>query len=420
MKKNKKNKKKLLKKARKTIKKISIKKKKSIKKVRRHLIKKSKNKTIKKTAKKYSGKKKNIKKRKSKIRKNNKKKIKFIKKNNKKYKKQIIQKIIRKKIKKKLKIKKNSKFRISFLDKFGSYIKNQFVDFFGLKSFFQSKIIIWKDNRAKTLIKINKQQAVQIKREINLLKKKNLRELNELKKQKFQFSRQLLKEKKIELRYLEREQKALEKRIILEQKNLQRKLDLQLKDHKRQEKEKIYELRNQLKLVEDRLKIFREKLQDIKLKRREAKLIELEAHRKTREEARAILDAEKRENEIKQQVVERLEKYSRNMKSIVFQVNKRYLTRKRAPLTFIDNIAENGECFIKNQDTPDDDYLFLLYIKGENASERLKNEINLEDKTDISETKVFNPKNVFEASDYMIDRLALLFENERREIKKAS
>jgi len=27
---------------------------------------------------------------------------------------------------------------------------------------------------------------------------------------------------------------------------------------------------------------------------------------------------------------------------------------------------------------------------------------------------------VFEASDYMIDRLALLFENERREIKKAS
>ena len=195
---------------------------------------------------------------------------------------------------------------------------------------------------------------------------------------------------------------------------------MQLKDHKRQEKEKIYELRNKLKITEDRLRIYREKLQEIKLKRREAKLLELEAHKKTREEARAILEAEKKENEIKKQVVERLEKYSRNMKSIVFQVNKRYLTRKRAPLAFIDNIAENGECFIKNQDTPDNDYLFLLYIKGENASERLKNEINLEDKTDVSETKVFNPKNVFEASDYMIDRLALLFENERRELKKAS
>jgi hypothetical protein len=37
----------------------------------------------------------------------------------------------------------------------------------------------------------------------------------------------------------------------------------------------------------------------------------------------------------------------------------------------------------------------------------------LEDKTDLTETKMFNPKNVFEASDYMIDRLALLFEKER-------
>jgi hypothetical protein len=138
------------------------------------------------------------------------------------------------------------------------------------------------------------------------------------------------------------------------------------------------------------------------------------------EEARAILDAQKRENEIKQQVVDRLEKYSRNMKSIVFQVNKRYLTKKRAPLAFIDNIAENGECFIKNQDTPDNDYLFLLYIKGENVSERLVSDISLEDKTDSTDTKIFSPKNVFEASDYMIDRLALLFERERQDLKKAS
>jgi hypothetical protein len=33
---------------------------------------------------------------------------------------------------------------------------------------------------------------------------------------------------------------------------------------------------------------------------------------------------------------------------------------------------------------------------------------------------MFNPKNIFEASDYMIDRLALLFERERSEIRKAS
>ncbi len=47
-------------------------------------------------------------------------------------------------------------------------------------------------------------------------------------------------------------------------------------------------------------------------------------------------------------------------------------------------------------------------------------DISLEDKIDFTETKMFNPKNVFEAYDYMIDRLALLFERERQDLKKAS
>jgi hypothetical protein len=33
---------------------------------------------------------------------------------------------------------------------------------------------------------------------------------------------------------------------------------------------------------------------------------------------------------------------------------------------------------------------------------------------------MFNPKNVFEASDYMIDRLALLFDKERNDLKKVN
>jgi hypothetical protein len=33
---------------------------------------------------------------------------------------------------------------------------------------------------------------------------------------------------------------------------------------------------------------------------------------------------------------------------------------------------------------------------------------------------MFNPKNVFQASDYMIDHLALLFEKERQDLKKSS
>ena len=53
-------------------------------------------------------------------------------------------------------------------------------------------------------------------------------------------------------------------------------------------------------------------------------------------------------------------------------------------------------------------------------SYNLKLQKHFLDKTDFTETKIFNPKNVFEASDYMIDRLALLFERERQDLKKAS
>ena len=103
------------------------------------------------------------------------------------------------------------------------------------------------------------------------------------------------------------------------------------------------------------------------------------------------------------------------MKSIVFQINKRYLARKRSPLRFVDNIAENGECFIKNEDAPTDkDYLILLFINGDSAVERLSNPISIEDKTDMGNIKKFEPKDIFDASDFIIERLAIMFDNERK------
>lgn len=103
------------------------------------------------------------------------------------------------------------------------------------------------------------------------------------------------------------------------------------------------------------------------------------------------------------------------MKSIVFQINKRYITKKRSPLRFIDNISESGECLIRNDDAPTDkDYLILLYVEGEDVTQRLKNPICLDDKTDIGNVKNFQPKDIFEASDYIIDRLAIMFDKERK------
>ena len=65
--------------------------------------------------------------------------------------------------------------------------------------------------------------------------------------------------------------------------------------------------------------------------------------------------------------------------------------------------------FIKNEDAPTDkDYLILLFINGDSAVERLSNPISIEDKTDMGNIKKFEPKDIFDASDFIIERLAIL------------
>ena len=188
-----------------------------------------------------------------------------------------------------------------------------------------------------------------------------------------------------------------------------------IKEIKREERQKIYQLKDHLWKVGGRFAVIRQRYQEYRQRIRDKQLEELEVRRQSREEARAVLEAEKAENALKQQLVERLERFSRNMKSIVFQINKRYITKKRSPLRFIDNITESGECLIRNDDAPTDkDYLILLYVEGDDVNQRLKNPICLDDKTDIGNSKNFQPKNIFEASDYIIDRLAIMFDKERK------
>ena len=214
----------------------------------------------------------------------------------------------------------------------------------------------------------------------------------------------------------------LEKLIKKEQKFTEQKIRnrdqfrLQLvKDIKKEERQKIYRLKDHLWSLGDRFANIRTRYKEYRLNIRNKQLAELEIRRQNREEARVILEAEKAENALKQKLVERLERFSRNMKSIVFQINKRYITKKRPPLRFVDNITESGECLIKNDDAPTDkDYLILLYVEGEDVSQRLNNPICLDDKTDVGYPKNFQPKNIFDASDYIIDRLAVMFDKERQ------
>ena len=291
-------------------------------------------------------------------------------------------------------------------------------------------------SKTKKKLKKNKIKKQKNFKKIFKIKKKKIKKIKTIKKPSF-FEK--LKEKvykyfrrlkikflihleKLKIKQTKKDLQNLEKLLKQERKFTEKKerdrkkFRLQLiKDIKLEERKKIYQLKDHLWKVGDRFAVIRQKYQEYRQKIREKQLEELDVRRKSREEARAILEAEKAENALKQKLVERLERFSRNMKSIVFQINKRYITKKRSPLRFIDNISESGECLIRNDDAPTDkDYLILLYVEGEDITQRLKNPICLDDKTDIGNAKNFQPRDIFEASDYIIDRLAVMFDKERK------
>ena len=290
-----------------------------------------------------------------------------------------------------------------------------------------------KIKKKRASVKKNKKKIKKIKKKFKKKKKNKVKRSNKptfIEKSKIKFQEYIRRIKikffiyleKLKIKKTKKDIIKLEKLIKKEKKFIEKKIKsrdnfrLQLvKDIKKEERQKIYKLKDHLWSLGDRFSNIRARYREYRQNVRNQQFAELEIRRQNREEARIILEAEKAENALKQKLVERLERFSRNMKSIVFQINKRYITKKRPPLRFVDNITESGECLIKNDDAPSDkDYLVLLYVEGEDISQRLNNPICLDDKTDIGYSKNFQPKDIFEASDYIIDRLAIMFDKERK------
>ena len=290
-----------------------------------------------------------------------------------------------------------------------------------------------KIKKKKASVKKNKKKIKKIKKKFKKKKKNKVKRSNKptfIEKSKIKFQEYIRRIKikffiyleKLKIKKTKKDIIKLEKLIKKEKKFIEKKIKsrdnfrLQLvKDIKKEERQKIYKLKDHLWSLGDRFSNIRARYREYRQNVRNQQFAELEIRRQNREEARIILEAEKAESALKQKLVDRLERFSRNMKSIVFQINKRYITKKRPPLRFVDNITESGECLIKNDDAPSNkDYLVLLYVEGEDISQRLSNPICLDDKTDIGNSKNFQPKDIFEASDYIIDRLAIMFDKERK------
>ena len=242
-----------------------------------------------------------------------------------------------------------------------------------------------KEQALKDEARLEKQRTKDIK--LFLRKEQALLRIEQAEKQK-QFLKQLKLERQIE-RFRIREVKELD----------------------RLEKISLKEKREDYAGLQDRIDKLKEKyriIRDQKIKERVESLgVKLQGD----EDREALLQKEKEYTLIRQKIEFALESFYRSASSLVFQLNKRYITRHMSILRCIDRRFETGEIFIKWDESEDEEWLLLIYIKNNSSDEG----IVIEDKTNYEKniSHEFKNNEIFKASDTMVDSLTQLIAKKR-------
>ena len=242
-----------------------------------------------------------------------------------------------------------------------------------------------KEQTLKDEVKLEKQRTKDIK--LFLRKEQAILRIEQAEKQK-QFLKQLKLERQIE-KFRIREVKELEK---LEKISL------------REKREDYSGLQERIDKLKEKYRIIR----DQKIKERvEALGVELKGN----EDRETLLLKEKEYNLARQKIEFALESFYRSASSLVFQLNKRHITRDMSIFRCIDRRFETGEIFIKWDETDDEEWLLLIYIKDNSPDKG----IVIEDKTNPEKniSHEFRSIDIFKASDAMVDSLTQLIARKR-------
>ena len=243
-----------------------------------------------------------------------------------------------------------------------------------------------KEQALKDEVKLEKQRAKDIK--LFLRKEQAILRIEQAEKQK-QFLKQLRLEKQID-KFRVREVKELEK---LEKISLKEKRD----DYAGLQK-RIEQLKEKYRIIRDQK--IRERVEALGVK------IQGDEDRET------LLKKEKEYTLARQKIEFALESFFRSASSLVFQLNKRHITRHMSIFRCIDRRFETGEIFIKWDESVDDEWLLLIYIKNNSPDEG----IVIEDKTNPEKnlSHEFKSTEIFKASDLMVDSLTQLIASIRK------
>ena len=242
-----------------------------------------------------------------------------------------------------------------------------------------------KETALKEEIRIEKQRTKDIK--LFLRKEQAILRIEQAEKQK-QFLKQLKLEKQIE-KFRIREVKELEKL----------------------EKISLQEKRNDYAGLQQRIEKLKEKYRIIRDQKIRERVEALGVKIRGDEDRETLLQKEKEYTIARQKIEFALESFYRSASSLVFQLNKRHITRYMSILRCIDRRFETGEIFVKWDESEDEDWLLLIYIKNNSPDEG----IVIEDKTNPEKniSHEFKNNEIFKASDMMVDSLTQLIAKKR-------
>ena len=300
------------------------------------------------------------------------------------------------------------KYIQSFFDK----IENTIKDY---------KILKAEDKRKRTLDEIERKENEKI---LLIKKKKQDEELQTKQKEKnLKEEVRLEKERIRDIKFFLRKEQAL---IRIEQAERQKQFLKQLKLEKQIEKFRVREVkeleklerislkekRNDYQGLQERIEKLKDKyriIRDQKIRERvEALGVEIQGD----EDRETLLQKEKDYTIARQKIEFSLESFYRSASSLVFQLNKRYISRYMSIFRCIDRRFETGEIFVKWDEAVDEEWLLLIYIKNNSPDEG----IVIEDKTnpEKNSSHEFKANEIFKASDLMVDSLTQLIASKRK------
>ena len=360
----------------------------------------------------------------------------------KKISKKRIKKRIKKKITKKIKFHKKNIYKnkqknnfalkiIRFQEKLKPNIKIN-IDFFkidrAIQGFFQkieNKIQEFKKLRSeeKQRIKIEnfereereKREAQENKEaEENLILKLKEKELKEEKKLEKERNKDLKKFLRQEQAIVRKEQAERQKRFLQElkiQQQIEKFRIREVKELEKLEKISLREKREDYSGLQERIDKLKQKYQLIRDQKIRERVEALGVNVQEGDDRETLLEKEKNYTLERQKIENALESFYRSANSLVFQLNKRHITRNMSIFRCIDRRFENGEVYIKWDEVPDDEWLILIYIKDNSPNKG----IVIEDKSNPEKnvSNEFKPSEIFKASDMMVDSLTQLLERER-------